>query len=601
MALKCFFPKKVNFMFLVLTADQRFWKTDEKILFLGEWCRLYREKSVWSRLDAEVLPFHWDDREKFRQDYNYVDTIYENYLNLLSGELNRLNEVNYSSRYWRIIIGPWLYFFIEIFYDRFLSIQGAIKSGKVTSTWIPQLTPFSFVPADFSNMREWYWGDAYNHFLYGRILKASGKISYEIKNFKKKGEKKLEFRRPIPTSLGNLMIKRILEKVGKWIPPKFNKVVFVSSYLNAKDLIRLQLSLGQLPNPCLPIVKVKSVLTDLNLRKKINLCKEEGSPFEKLLNDILPEQIPKAYLEGYRNLNQRAMAAFPKKPKLIFTATGLVGNDGFSFWTAAEVERGAKLVATQHGGCYGTVAWSTHEAHETKVSDHYFSWGWEQKEKPKVVPLSSGQLIGLMPDIKPKPNGLILWIGLSVTRYSSQLVSIPMSRQMLDYMNDQLRFAQAVSPNVHKLLIRRLFPRDYDWDEELRWKDMDPELNIYHGQKSMYQQLNESRMCVGTYNSTTDLETFSRNYPTITYFNPNLNELRESARPYFDELKRAGIYHTTPESAASKVNEIYKDPQSWWNSPEVQDARENFCHRFARTSENWLKEWKKELQNLSEK
>jgi putative transferase (TIGR04331 family) len=52
-------------MFLVLTGDQRFWKTDEKILFLGEWCRLYREKSVWSKLDAETLPFHWDDRKNF--------------------------------------------------------------------------------------------------------------------------------------------------------------------------------------------------------------------------------------------------------------------------------------------------------------------------------------------------------------------------------------------------------------------------------------------------------------------------------------------------------------------------------------------------------
>ena len=50
-------------MFLVLTADQRFWKTDEKILFLGEWCRLYRHKPIWSGLDAEVLPYHWDDRE----------------------------------------------------------------------------------------------------------------------------------------------------------------------------------------------------------------------------------------------------------------------------------------------------------------------------------------------------------------------------------------------------------------------------------------------------------------------------------------------------------------------------------------------------------
>ena len=45
-------------MFLVTTADQRFWKTDEKILFLGEWCKIYNQRHIWSNLDYEVLPYH---------------------------------------------------------------------------------------------------------------------------------------------------------------------------------------------------------------------------------------------------------------------------------------------------------------------------------------------------------------------------------------------------------------------------------------------------------------------------------------------------------------------------------------------------------------
>jgi putative transferase (TIGR04331 family) len=99
----------------------------------------------------------------------------------LSRELNRVNGVNHSQRYWRIIIGPWLYFFIGIFYDRFLSICGAKDSKKATCTWIPPINPYSFVPEDFSIMRNWYLGDAYNHFLYGKIIKESGGIPYEIK------------------------------------------------------------------------------------------------------------------------------------------------------------------------------------------------------------------------------------------------------------------------------------------------------------------------------------------------------------------------------------------------------------------------------------
>ena len=60
-------------MLLITTADQRFWKTDEPVLFLGEWCKLFSQKAVWEKLDYEVLPYHWDDRGKLYNDYLYLD------------------------------------------------------------------------------------------------------------------------------------------------------------------------------------------------------------------------------------------------------------------------------------------------------------------------------------------------------------------------------------------------------------------------------------------------------------------------------------------------------------------------------------------------
>ena len=359
----------------------------------------------------------------------------------------------------------------------------------------------------------------------------------------------------------------------------------------------MQLSLGQFPYLCAPVVTAKKVSIDQGMRENFKLSGED-SLFETIFRDILPHQIPTVYLEGYHDMNRKAMASFPRAPRAIYTTSACWGNDGFNFWTATQTEHGAKLVASQHGGCYGSVAWSTTEAHETRVCDRYLSWGWEKAGQPNIVPFPSGQLAGLKPKISSDPKGGILWLGVSIPRYTCQLVSVPMGRQLLDYFKEQERFALAVLPEVHKLLTRRPFPEDYDWGEELRWADMDPDLKICRGEKTMYQQLNESRLCVGTYHSTTDLESLARNYPTITYFNPGLNEIRESAQPYFDDLRRVGIYHETPESAAAKVNEVYRDPLLWWNSADVQDVRKKFCHRFARTSPNWVQEWKEEFQKI---
>ena len=128
-----------------------------------------------------------------------------------------------------------------------------------------------------------------------------------------------------------------------------------------------------------------------------------------------------------------------------------------------------------------------------------------------------------------------------------------------------------------------------------------PGLKFDTGKNTMYQELCKSRLCVATYNGTTILETLSANFPTLGFWNFDHWPLRESARPYFEDLCKVGIFHKTPESAVKKVNEIYRNPQKWWHSSEVQEAKNKFCHRFALISENWLKEWKKEIHQFSKK
>ena len=590
-----YFIKGFLNLFLVTTADQRFWKKDEEILFLGEWCRRYQEKEQWAGLDAEVFPYHWDDREKFYNDYVYLNRLYERYLVEATKKLNEAHGVDHSVRYWRIIIGPWLCYFIQAFYDRYFSISAVINSKKNVRTWLPRLEPELYIPQDFYSFRQYIVEDGYNHYLYGRIIEALGGIPYETKDI----EVQLTATRRNFSSMGTgkLVAKKFLSSLGRMVPSALNKVVFISSYLHPRDITRLQLSLGQIPCPVMPLVTTGDATIDLDLRSRLKLSSAENQ-FEQILEGILFEQMPAVYLEGFAGLNSKALSDFPRQPKVIFTANGLIAQEGFKFWAAAQVEQGAKLVATTHGGVYGTAGWSSNEAHEIAVSDKYFSWGWDDKTNEKIIPLPSGQLQGLKPKIKPDPKGGILWIAITFTRYSCQLVSIPLARQTLDYLKDQETFARSVLPEVHRLLTKRIFPVDFGWNEELRWADMDSTLKIYLGEKDMYQQLNESRLCIGTYNSTTDLETLSKNFPTIIFFTPKHWELRDSAKPFFDELLRVGIYHESPQSAAAKVNEVYRDPMAWWYSPDVQEARKNFCRRFARTEDNWIYEWKKRFKEL---
>ena len=79
------------------------------------------------------------------------------------------------------------------------------------------------------------------------------------------------------------------------------------------------------------------------------------------------------------------------------------------------------------------------------------------------------------------------------------------------------------------------------------------------------------------------------NIPTVIFWNPNHWEIRDSAQPYFDELKEVGIFHETPESAAQHIISVWDDVEYWWSSKTVYKAVQKFCGRFSYTSGEPLK------------
>lgn len=577
-------------MFLVTTAFEDFWDKSQKILFLGEWCKLYKRKEEWEKLDYKVLPYHWDDRSTFYRDYLYMKEVYEKYIRCLSYKLNEVHNVDFSLNYWRIIIGPWLYYFIQIFYDRYLSIKMAADSGLVTNTWITRTEKVNFIPNDFPEFGGLFINDSYNHYIYSYLIEMLGNIQFEfIEHDLPVNKKKIRTKEKI---------KHILSFLGKYVPSNYNRYVIVESF-SLLDMIKFNYFLGQYPYIAAPTVNISKFPLNFQLREKL-LLKIGNTQFESILDKFIMSQIPKAYIEDYSHLANNSLRFFPKKPKLIFTATAYESNEYFKFWAAYKKEYGAKLVISQHGGHYGTGLFSRREDHEIEISDYYFSWGWQDNEKPKVVPIASGALWKLMRKRKRCVNGYILWAAMSVPRYFYLMHSFVVGPQWLCYLDEQKRFSEAVLPEVHELLLLRLSPDDCELNQVDRWKDIDHRLKLYFGRESMLKQAQKSRLFIATYNGTTYLQTFALNHPTVIFWNPNYWELREGAQPFFDELRHVGVLHDSPESAASKVNEIYHNPDMWWQQAEIQHAKNKFSERFAKTSNNWMDDWARMFKRIIE-
>ena len=176
-------------------------------------------------------------------------------------------------------------------------------------------------------------------------------------------------------------------------------------------------------------------------------------------------------------------------------------------------------------------------------------------------------------------NGRLLLIE---TTQSVRLTTWDSTVEHNKYFEDQKRFVNALEIAPKKKLIVRLNAlfRDRKYNEDSRWYDFDKMININSGNKPIRNLISNSRLVVHSYDSTGMLETLSQNIPTLAFWQNELDHLREKIKPLYQILIDAGILHLSAVAAASKVNEVWNDVDSWWYLEHVQKAREQFCDKL---------------------
>ena len=583
--------------FLVTTADESTWLENEKILFLGEWCRLYARKEKMVHWESKVLKYHWDDRNVFFNDYQYLKKLHERLLEDLVIQLNKIHNVNFSIRYWRILIGPWLGYFTQILYDRWLSVLNAEKEYELGKTIIYNFTEIELVPNDMNEFLGFIKSsDDWNHFLYAEIITNYTKIKciYKSKSKVKINEKsvpKISYKSKLAHK-----IFQVITCVRHFFFKQEKALFLVITYLPFLTELKLLGRFCQFPYlgtfPPPPKFKLSSAKRDWILDGLNN------NDFESFVRIMIPRQIPKAYLEGYSEfIKYTESLCLPVSPKLIWTSNSHSADDTFKIWAAKKVEYKAKLVIGQHGGHYGIGLFSFFEDHELAICDSYLSWGWSDKTNNKIKPVGQIKRITKL-NRKSKNRDGILLVTNMVPRNSYALYSSTIATQWLSYQNDQYRFVECLPELLQQALTVRLIPWDWGWDQAGRWEDRFPTIKINRGFTKIDKLINNSRIYIATYNATTFLESFNTNIPTIIFWDPNYWELRESAVPFFDELKRVKIFHETPESAANMVAEIWDDVDTWWNSKEVVEVVNLFKKEYCDSSNKLVDKLESTLQQV---
>ena len=570
---------------LVTTAIEETWPDGEPVLFLGEWCRRFSRRKRWSGLNAEVVKYHWDNRERLSDDFRYLGELHERLLEDLVSDLNELHGTDHSLRYWRILVGPWLGHFVAMLRDRWLSVEEAVGNHDISWTYVLNLRESGLVPRTYSDFASLYVRDEWNHYIYSMVLEKYTQV--ELRQ-----QAQRDYYEPVRTVIrpGNMI------KVKTWMWETLSRflarfireddVVLFGTYLSFRKEMALHLRLRQVP-----LIWHLVPFPDLELEVPNLYWAMSGNatdPFEQLVKELIPRQIPSAYSGGYCNLQAVAEESqLPTKPRLIFSSNSESTDDLFKVWVASKVENGARLVLGQHGGGYGVFRQDFYEDHQRKISDMFLSWGWEDPADRRVRPV--GQLAGNKPSSEGQTEQkTTLLVGYATPRQSYHLYSHPIASQWLAWLEDQFKFVAALPEDIRSTLLVRLYRQNYGWDQVERWHDRYPDIPLddAQGPKTLVDLLPQTRVLIATYNATTYLESFAMNVPTIMFWNPDHWELRETAVPFFDNLVEAGVLHHSPASAAAKLTEVWDDVDTWWSSESVTAARERFCERYNRSPHN---------------
>ncbi|MBI2104112.1 MAG: hypothetical protein HYT90_00825 [Candidatus Omnitrophica bacterium] len=592
-------------MFLATTALSDFWDTQEELLFLGPWCLREDRRQEWEGLRYQLLPNPWEDRQRFDDSAAYLDAYGERLLGSLTDYLNAAHRVSHGTRYWRILIGPWLIHYLHAVYDRYVRLTEAFSRHPTLRTTV--LDPGAFrVPPDTLTFVTGLGDDPSNLQMFSEQLAHLG-YAFPRKPWAAP-EQMAEQMPKISGWRGAVREARargygLLEGTAGWIRRAKPHAALCEMSCSRSWLWALawRSRLRAIPRDAAwdrPVVCEGPIFDE---RRKGLAALSAASEFEQIAVRSLPQHVPTLYLEGYDRARDATLSAMRQAPPVIVSAAGWHYQEPFKFLAAEASARGSRLIAVQHGGGYGLFRHAPMEQHERRAADTFLAWGWADHDSTRALGnLPSPRLSQLFMARYGRPanrsSETLLFVSTAHLRYPLRFDSCPIGIDTPAYLQWQLRFLAAIPDRLRRVIRFRPYPQEFGYAVRDQVTRRVGPLQ-WDGRQPLAQTLNEARLVVIDHSGTTFLEALRHGVPTVLFWDPRRSEVRDEAAPFVETLRGAGILHDSPEAAAAHIGAIYDQPSAWWERAEVQEARHRFIERYALGRREWLTSWTRAVQD----
>ena len=499
--------------------------------------------------------------------------------------LNRYHCLEYSERYWKIVLGHWFRRHIETTYNRYLKLNRALTYASPSEVFFVDPSDFNFAGLTslqyIRSASDDNWNSAYYACIFFRLNLTGPTI-----NLLSPYIRTPELATPGKTSQNHKrssLKKKLLNILSSLsgFARSDDGITIINSYLPPLSQALLYIKLHQLPviyrSPsnfeiAAPDPFAREVFTSTFLPNSF-------SGVEQIIWELIPVCLPSCYLEGFRHLRDIASnIPWPLAPRCIFTSNNYDTDEVFKVWTAQKTTHHKSLyVIGQHGNNFGVSRFFNPSVEET-ICDLFITWGWsyESRHRPAFI-LKEPQIKYCKPTFG---TSNLLYVQ---DAYPAQVRFYDVQDLYARSLNNHIIFASQLDFLPRKNLLIRLHPDHVSskHDEVSRWRSFDNSIR-FTTTSSISKDLSSTRIVVYGYDSTGLLESLFRNRICIAIMQTSMDFIRDECLSIYHLLIDAKIIHLCPSSAAAHINSIWNDPASWWTAAEVQRARDVVCAKLAK-------------------
>tara|TARA_Y100000590_G_scaffold55884_1_gene58515 strand:+ start:13948 stop:15723 length:1776 start_codon:yes stop_codon:yes gene_type:complete len=578
-------------MHLVVSKNKITWTKDKPILFAGSWCypKSTNDKAFILHDDKIEINYSKID-EDWKKIFEYKNRLFP----IICSVLNDHRNENHSERYYRILIGHWFDYAIEILFNKTLLALSLKEQYDLKSFSYLFSENYSIAPYSESEFMDAHFDDRWNQALFGMILECLNFKDFKISRLSDLKTSEFSFSKNNKNLLKNTMFK-INHLFGRL--SSNDDALIINSYLPIFEELKLKLYLKQIPIVTSKVSYNSNFTYDHNLRnhltEKLLSRIDETDTLFYAISQLIFFIYPIIYLEGYEDVkNFVDKLNWPKNPKFIFTSNNFFADNIFKLWAAQKINKNIKFFVGQHGPYWLQI---------NSINDQVYS-SCEEITADKLIcngdENSDNKVSGLyFPISKPKKisydkSGNISFIvpPLAYFGYKKSWSQVYWDnfKEYEIWSNKVTKLFNSLDKDVKKFFYLRLYFHiiQHNFVNKI-WQKKIGFQNIYSNNYSIKNIYKKSRLVIICFESRSLQETMVQEIPTLVLFDKfMIKQMRKENLKNFNILKRAGILFTDFEKAVDFLNQNFNSIESWWNSQIIQKARKEFADKYSKTNKS---------------